>query len=223
MALSTNAWNRIRYRLWAPGYDVFTWPFIPLRRRSIAALELRPGERVLIVGAGTGADLPLLPEGVEVLATDLTPAMLARAGKRVRASPDRARRVTLAVMDGHALDLPDSSFDAVILHLILAVIPDPARCLSEAARVLKPGGRIGVMDKFLGDEARPSLFRRAANLVSGLLVTELNRRFGEILDRSGAPLVVERNEPAALGGFFRILLLRKTPRADRSRPSPAVR
>lgn len=209
MPLSTNAWNRLRYSLWAPAYDAFTWPFRPLRRRSIDALALREDERVLIVGAGTGADLPLLPEDVEVLATDLTPSMLARAERWVRASPARAARVRLAVMDGHALDLPGGAFDAVILHLILAVIPDPARCLAEAARVLRPGGRIAVMDKFLADDARPSLVRRAANLVSGLLVTELNRRFGEILERSGAPLVVERNEPAALGGFFRVLLLRK--------------
>jgi SAM-dependent methyltransferase len=209
MPLSTNAWNRLRYSVWAHGYDAFTWPFRPLRRRSIAALALRPGERVLIVGAGTGADLPFLPEDVDVLATDLTPSMLARAEKWVRASSGRARRVRLAVMDGHALDLPDGGFDAVILHLILAVIPDPARCLAEAARVLRPGGRIAVMDKFLADDARPSLLRRAANLVSGLLVTELNRRLGEILRRSGAPLVVERNEPAAVGGLFRLVLLRK--------------
>lgn len=209
MPLSTNAWNRLRYSLWAPGYDAFTWPFIPMRRRSIAQLSLRPAERVLLVGAGTGADLPLLPEGVDVLATDLTSAMLARAEKWVRASPERARRMRVAVMDGQALDLPDGGFDAVILHLILAVIPDPARCLAEAARVLRPGGRIAVMDKFLPENARPSLLRRAANLVSGLLVTELNRRFGEILERSGAPLRIERQEPAGLGGFFRIVLLRK--------------
>lgn len=207
MALSNNAWNRFRYSLWAPGYDLFTWPFRPMRRRSIAQLGLRPGERVLIVGAGTGADLALLPPDVDVLATDLTPSMLARAEGRLRAEPGRAARV--AVMDGQALDLPDASFDAVVLHLILAVIPDPARCLSEAARVLRPGGRITVMDKFLGDEARPSLVRRAANVVSGLLVTELNRRFGDILRRAGAPLVVERDQPAAVGGLFRLLLLRK--------------
>lgn len=168
-------------------------------------LDLRPGERVLIVGAGTGADLPLILSGVSVLATDLTPAMLDRA--RPRARPG----VELRVMDGQALDLPDASFDAVILHLILAVIPDPVACLREAARVLRPAGRVVVFDKFLPDGTRPSLPRRLANAVTGALFTDINRRFGEILQGAGTPLRVERDEPAFLGGAFRILLLRKVP------------
>lgn len=198
-----NALNRLRYTFWSPGYDLVGRRFDRLRRRSIALLELKPGERVLLIGAGTGGDLPYLPEYVDVLATDLTPAMLARA--RARARPG----VRLAVMDGQALELPDASFDAVILHLILAVIPDPARCLREAARVLRPGGRIVVMDKFLSEGVRPSLLRRLANVVTGLAATEINRRIGDILAGAAAPLTVVRDEAAALGGFFRILLLRK--------------
>jgi phosphatidylethanolamine/phosphatidyl-N-methylethanolamine N-methyltransferase len=197
------SWNRLRYTLWAPFYDLVA-RFRRQRRRSIALLGLRPGERVLVVGAGTGADLPLIPPGVEVLATDLTPAMLARARPRVRTG------IELRVMDGQALDLPKESFDAVILHLIVAVIPDPAACLREASRVLKPGGRIAVFDKFLPDGERPSAARRLANVVTGTLFTDINRRLGEILERSGAPLTIEHDEPALLGGAFRILLLRKS-------------
>lgn len=197
-------WNRWRYTLWAPFYDLVAR--VPRqRRRSIALLAPRPGERVLIVGAGTGADLPFVPEGVEVLATDLTPAMLARARRRVRPG------VELRVMDAQALDLPDGSFDAAVLHLILAVVPDPLACLREAARVVRPGGRLAVFDKFLADGARPSLPRRLLNLWTRLLFTDINRRLGEILAASGAPLRVERDEPALLGGLFRILLLRRLP------------
>lgn len=200
--MDLTAWNRLRYTLWAPFYD-FVALFGRQRRRSVALLGLQPGERVLLVGAGTGADLPLIPEGVSVLATDLTPAMLERARPRVRPG------IELRVMDGQALDLPGGSFDAVILHLILAVVPDPAACLREAARVLKPGGRIAVFDKFLPDGARPSLPRRLANAFTGALFTDINRRLGDILERSGAPLRIEHDEPAMLGGAFRIVLLRK--------------
>ncbi|HYO13038.1 MAG TPA: methyltransferase domain-containing protein [Thermoanaerobaculia bacterium] len=202
MPLDATAWNRLRYTVWAPIYDRVA-RFGPQRRRSIGLLGLLPGERVLIVGAGTGADLPYIPEGVSVLATDLTPAMLSRAASRARSG------VELRVMDGQDLDLPDESFDAVILHLILAVIPDPAACLREASRVLRPGGRIAVFDKFLPDGARPNLPRRIANAATSVLFSDINRRMGEILRASEAPLRIEHDEPGLLGGFFRILLLRK--------------
>lgn len=200
--MDATAWNRRRYTLWAPIYDAIA-RFRRQRRRSLELLGLRPGERVLIVGAGTGADLPYLPDGLQVLATDLTPAMLARAQDRARPG------VELRVMDGQRLDLPDASFDAVILHLILAVIPDPVACLREATRVLRPGGRMAVFDKFLTDGTRASPPRRLLNLATSTLFSDVNRRFGDILAAAGVPLKVEHDEPALLGGFFRILRLRK--------------
>src|SRR5262245_54119751 len=127
--MPAKSWQRLRYTVWAPHYDRVT-RFHPERRRSIALLGLQPGEQVLIVGCGTGADLPFLPPDVAVLATDYTPAMLERA--RAHARPGVAFRV----MDGQALDLPDASFDAALLHMVLEVISDPARCLAEVARVL---------------------------------------------------------------------------------------
>jgi ubiquinone/menaquinone biosynthesis C-methylase UbiE len=198
--MPSNAWHRFRYTLWAPHYDRVT-KLHRERRRSIELLDLRPGERVLVNGCGTGSDLPLLPGDVSVLATDLTPAMLRQA--RAHARPG----IDFAVMDGMALELPEGSFDAALLHMVLEVIPDPARCLAETARVLRPGGRIAVFDKFLPDGARPGIARRAGLALLDFVFTSTNRRMGEILERSGAPLAVEHDEGSV--GSYRHLVLRK--------------
>lgn len=162
MPINTNRWNRVRYTLWAPVYDLVGRGFDRQRKESLRILDPRPGESVLIVGAGTGADLQHIPPGVRVVATDLT---LAIVGARTFT---RARRHNLAVMDGHQLGVRTASVDAVVLHLILAVIPDPVRCLQEAARTLRPGGRIAVFDKFVRGRRTPPVLR-VLNLVTNLL------------------------------------------------------
>jgi len=198
--MPSNAWLRFRYSFWAPHYDRVT-KFPDERRRSIALLELRPGERLVVIGCGTGADLPWIPEGIEVLAVDLTPAMLRQSMAHARPG------IEFRVMDGMALDLPDGSFDAAILHMVLEVIPDPARCLAEAARVLRAGGRLAVFDKFLPEGKRPGLLRRAGLALLDFVFTSTNRRMGEILARSGAPFAVERDDPSV--GSYRHLILRR--------------
>src|SRR3978361_1096003 len=180
--MPSNAWQRFRYTIWAPHYDKVT-KFPAERRRSVELLGLAAGERLLIIGCGTGADLPFVPPGVEVLAVDLTPAMLEQA----RAPPPPG--ATLQPTAGQQLALPDGSFDAAILHMVLEVIPDPVRCLAEAARVLRPGGRLAVFDKFLPDQASVGPLRRAGLALLDFVFTSTNRRMGEILARSGAPFM----------------------------------
>jgi phosphatidylethanolamine/phosphatidyl-N-methylethanolamine N-methyltransferase len=203
MRINTNRWNRIRYTAFAPLYDWIA-RFRMQRRRSIELLALKPGERVLIVGAGTGADLPFIPAGVEITAGDIIPAMVERIRQRARRL-DRA--VTAKAIDGQALPLPGASFDAVVLHLIVAVIPDPATCLGEVARVLKPNGRAVVLDKFVPDEQRPSLGRRALNLATKALVSDITRQLGPLLQEAG--LGVVHRKPAALGGRFEMAVLNR--------------
>lgn len=200
--IATNAWNRRRYTLWAPFYNLAVRGFNPCRRRSLALLAPRPGERVLLVGAGTGVDLDFLPDGATVLVTDLTPAMLWRARSRLRPGQHLAR------MDGHALGVRGGAFDAAVLHLILAVLPDPVRCLRETSRALRPGGRAVVFDKFVRGKHTPVALR-LANLVTRVLATEVTRRFEDILEQAQVPLSVEHDQPALAGGLFRHILLRK--------------
>jgi ubiquinone/menaquinone biosynthesis C-methylase UbiE len=199
-------WNRLRYTVWAPAYDTIVGAagFTTDRRLSIDRLQLASGDRVLIVGAGTGLDLDFLPSNVDVTAIDVTPAMLKHLEHR--AARD-GRSVTTRVMDARQLAFPDSSFDAVVMDLILAVMPEPERGLREAVRVLKPGGRIAVFDKFLQDQERPSLTRRLLNALAKPLFSDLNRRRGPLM--AGTPLVIEYDEPVAFGGTYRVVTLMK--------------
>jgi ubiquinone/menaquinone biosynthesis C-methylase UbiE len=198
----------VRYTVWAPVYDLMIGAlgFDQARRRSIERLQLRAGDRVLIVGAGTGLDLRFLPPDVDVTAIDITPAMLERLEARAAAM---GTTVTWRVMDARQLAFADAWFDGVVMHLILAVMPEPERGLSEATRVLKPGKRIAVFDKFLGDHERASVKRRVLNALAKPLFTDMNRRLGSIAAQT--PLVIEHDDPAAFGGTYRIVTLRKPP------------
>lgn len=199
-----NPWYRLCYTLWLPFYDLLVRPYGRFRRRAIKLLDLQPSERVLIVGAGTGMDLKYFNPVPKITAIDLTPAMLWRLRRRARR---RELDVDARVMDAQEMNFADGSFDAVILHLILAVVPDPARCLAESTRVLRPGGRAVILDKFVRDDRpfRPILW--LANLPLKLLGTNVNRRLGPMLEGTGLRIV--HQEPVGPGGFVKTMLLRK--------------
>jgi phosphatidylethanolamine/phosphatidyl-N-methylethanolamine N-methyltransferase len=202
--VSTNAWYRVRYTFQAPLYDRIV-AFPVERKHSIDLLNLRPAEQLLIVGAGTGADLPFVPAATRVLAVDLTAAMLARARRHARPG------VRFEIMDAHALDLPDNSVDAAVLHMVLEVVRYPVRCLCEVARVLRPGGRLAVFDKFIPDGQPLSPIHRAGLHLLNLVFTSTNRSMEDILRSAGAPLVVEHDE-AAERRPYRYVVLRKPDR-----------
>ncbi|HEV8241742.1 MAG TPA: methyltransferase domain-containing protein [Thermoanaerobaculia bacterium] len=195
-----SSWRRARYSVYATFYDLGPG-FVEERGRAISLLELRPGERVLVPGVGTGADLPLLPHTVSVLGVDLTPAMLARAKNHGRPG------VELRVMNAERLELPDGSFDAVLLHQVLEVVKDPVACLAEAARVLRVGGRISVYDKFVAEDAPHGPLRAAIARAVDFVFTTSKVRFSELLAESHAPLVVEHREESTPP--FSILTLRR--------------
>lgn len=204
MPLNTTRWNRLRYGFYAPFYDQVGRYLDRGRQRSIALVDPKPGEQVLIVGAGTGLDLPYLPEGAEVTAVDLVPGMLQRAEAR---ASRLGRTIRTDVMNAHHLDLPDDSFDVVLLHLILAVVPDPYAAIGEAARVLRPGGRIGIFDKFLPDDREPSVLRRWAGYVTDALFSDINRQLGPLLDEADLVRIAEKD--SLFGGLFRVVRAEK--------------
>ncbi len=200
--MATNIGLRRAYTVWAIFYDAVVRFLRSSRRRSLGLLDLRPGDAVLLVGCGTGADFEFIPPEVRATAVDLTPAMLQRAAAKVG-----GRHIRLLEMDAMDLNFPDSSFDKTVLHLILAVVPDPVRTLREAERVTKPNGLLVVLDKFWNRPHPPPLPLRMANAVVGGYVTALNRNFHTILKETSLELL--REIPLGFGGLYFLYLLRK--------------
>ena len=201
---NTTAWNRVRYGLYAPVYDlVAERAFRDARRRALEQVTWRPGMRVLLVGAGTGLDLPWLPRDVELQAADLSPAMVRRLEHRAE---HLGRDVQAEVMDAERLLFPDDHFDVVVMHLILAVMPDPAKGLAEAHRVLKEDGQLCVMDKFQADDRPAGLARRGLNALTSAIATDITRQASPLLEEAG--FLIEQDTPVMMGSLFRALLAR---------------
>ena len=180
---------RERYDRTARHYDIMTWPMEVMamdryRSRLIAEVE---GARVLEVGVGTGRNLSLYPDAVQVDAIDFSPRMLERAQRR----PSRAN-VRLALMDVQELAWPSETFDTVVSTCVFCSVPDALKGLQEIRRVLRAGGRALFLEHVrpgtpwlaaLFDWLDPFVSRRGPHI---------NRRTMETIRAAG--FVVEREE-----------------------------
>jgi len=176
----------------AIGYDFLVWAFTHGRTRAfretlVSLARLKPGESVLDIGCGTGS-LALAAKrhvgsNAEVTGLDASDEMIARAKSKAR-----RRGIDVSFTHGivEALPFEDDRFDVVLSTLMLHHLPRPARrrCASEIRRVLKPGGRVLVVD-FPGQEKHGFLshFHRHGHVdpraVASLLEEAGLRRFDE--------------------------------------------
>jgi len=142
MALS----NLERYQRIAWAYDLLDLPFEFARYRKIRPLLFRGlSGRILEAGIGTGRNIPFYPPGCEVVGIDLSPAMLARARRRLG---ETTAKVELREMDVTRLRFPDRSFDAAVATFLFCTLPDESQVagMRELGRVVKPGGLIRCLE-----------------------------------------------------------------------------
>jgi demethylmenaquinone methyltransferase/2-methoxy-6-polyprenyl-1,4-benzoquinol methylase len=121
----------------------------PLWRRALVrAVDPQPGQRVLDVATGTGMVAAALARrsACEVVARDQSEAMLAAARRRLAADPRLAARISLIHGEAERLPFADAEFDALTFTYLLRYVDDRAEAMRELARVVRPGGRIGMVE-----------------------------------------------------------------------------
>jgi SAM-dependent methyltransferase len=172
-----------------------------LTRRLADVMHLGAGDRVLDVATGIGTTALLLADErqVEVVGVDLGPAQVAKAERRARQQglEDRAR---FEVGDAERLPFPDGRFSAVVCECALCTFPAKAVAVAEFARVLAPGGRVGITDVWLEpsrlDADLGGLAGRVACLGDARPIAELQA----LIARAGlVETRVERHDDVLLG------------------------
>jgi phosphatidylethanolamine/phosphatidyl-N-methylethanolamine N-methyltransferase len=194
------------YRRYARVYDALFGPiFHPGRKLIVESLSLKPGDKVLEVGVGTGLSLPLYPAYVKVTGIDVSREMLSRARQRV--SRFGLTQVDgILEMDGEDMQFADNSFDKVVAMYVVSVVPDPRRLVEEMRRVCKPGGDIFIVNHFRSQHPIIGVSEALLSPLSRLAGFRTDMALYRFLKEAQLDVVETRN--TNLFGYWKVLRYR---------------
>lgn len=160
--------------------------------------------KTLEIAVGTGLNLPHYPSGLSLTAMDLSPEMLEIARTRAESL---GLEVELTQGDAHYLDFPDDEFETILATYSLCNIPDPHRAVAEMKRVLRPGGKLILVDH-IRSTVKPVLWlQKAIEFVTSRLEGEhMTRRPLRYVEAHGFE-IIERQRTRA--GILERLVARK--------------
>jgi arsenite methyltransferase len=177
-----------------------------LSRHLADTLGLQAGERVLDVAAGVGTTAVLLAEerGVDAVGVDLGQSQVAKADDHAR-QRGLAGRVCFTISDAERLPLGDASVDAVVCECALCTFPDKDTAAAELARVLRPGGRLGLTDVWLDPDRLDPDLRGVAGRVACLADARPIAETTTLLEHAGLTVThLERHDDALLATIDRV-------------------
>ena len=152
------------------------------RRALVDFIEPQAGMRILDVATGTGmVAFAEAARGAEVTGLDQSEAMLAGARARLARTPELAGRLSFVEGEAEALPYPDGHFDALSFTYLLRYVDDPSATMRELARVVRPGGRIGMVEFGVpGDPRLRALWRVHTRLGLPLIGRLVSRDWYEV-------------------------------------------
>ncbi|HLO17667.1 MAG TPA: class I SAM-dependent methyltransferase [Anaerolineales bacterium] len=199
---NATALARSRYDRIAALYDLMpmqilvTKRSLPWRQKMWQSVD---NSKVLEVGIGTGTNLELWPFDAQVIGIDFSPRMLVQAQNRAR---KLGREADLRLGDVQCLDFPDASFDVVIATFLFCSVPDPVLGLREVGRVVRPRGRILLLEHMISSNPFLATIMNAINpFAVRMMGANINRRTLENIRAAG--LQINRVEDLDNVGIFK--------------------
>jgi phosphatidylethanolamine/phosphatidyl-N-methylethanolamine N-methyltransferase len=165
-------------------YDaLFKRFFYPRIKHAISYMDIKPGDRILDVGVGTGLSLSLFPKYCNVVGIDLSTEMLRKAKEKIEVN--HLNNIKVMSMDAMCVGFKDDSFDKVFISHVVTVVPDPYKVMSEVRRVCRKGGQVVIVNHFKSKNKVIETVEKIINPVCKKIGWRSDLCLNEFIDKSG--------------------------------------